>query len=724
MGDKMDKKSKIAVFVSGTGTNLQALLDASEDEAYPAKIELVVSDKDGIMAIDRAKKYGIDYVVVPYSAQDNGQMTADNIIAELKEHEIDWIVLAGYMRILHSNLIAAYHHRIINIHPSLLPLYGGKGFYGDRVHRAVLEDQCEYSGISIHFVDEGVDTGEIIYQEKVKIDKDESVDSLKNKIHKLEHKALVNVVKELSMINRKRGNMKRALISVSDKTGVVEFAKGLEKLGVEILSTGGTYKKLYDADIKVIRVEDYTGATEMFDGRVKTLHPKVHGGILGRRDNEMDAKQAKEFNIPWIDMVVVNLYPFKQTMLSKDATHEDKIENIDIGGPTMIRSAAKNYKDVLVVCNPEDYSTILKNISENKLDVDFRQQLAGKAFEHTAHYDAMIASYFREQNNIVFPETLTLTWEKTAELRYGENPHQMAASYKNVRDNFINLFNAVQLNGKALSYNNYNDANSALNLVKEFDKPTVVALKHANPCGVGSDDDIAKAFIKARDCDPKSIFGGIVASNRAVNEQMAEELSKIFLEVVLAPTFTDKALEILSQKENLRLLSWNTDSFSNLKSTADKFVENTQHMLTNISGGILIQDVDDICGKGFDAVTDCEPTDDQVQNLEFAWAVAKHVKSNGIVIVKNMQTIGIGVGQVNRVWAVEEAIEHSNYDVNGAVLASDGFFPFADSIEAAHKAGIKAIIQPGGSIRDEEVISKANELGIAMLFTNVRHFKH
>ncbi len=517
--------------------------------------------------------------------------------------------------------------------------------------------------------------------------------------------------------------MKRALISVSDKTGVIQFAKKLVDENFEILSTGGTKKALEDAGINVISVEDVTGVNEMFDGRVKTLHPKIHGGILGRRSNKEDCEQAKREGIEWIDMVVVNLYPFKQTLLNPDATHEDKIENIDIGGPTMIRSAAKNYSDVMVVCDPSDYDDVIKHIKSGDISMQFRQKLAGKAFEHTANYDAMISGYFTEQNDVEWQDTLSLTWEKQEVLRYGENPHQNAAAYKNVFCDGYNLFNAKQLHGKALSYNNYNDSDSALRIVKQFKVPTVVGLKHTNPCGIGSADSISEAYKKAYDCDPKSIFGGIIAANRVVDADTAKQINSIFVEVVMAPDFTDEALNILTQKQNIRLLSWGVENFFDEEN--EIYNSNKNMEIKSIEGGLLIQDVDQSPeNMQLEVVTDKKPTDEQMKNLEFAWKVAKFVKSNGIVIAKNMQTIGIGVGQVNRIWAVEEAVEHSLFDVSGAVLASDGFFPFADSIDVAYKAGISAIIQPGGSIRDKEVIEKANELGIAMVFTGCRHFKH
>lgn len=508
--------------------------------------------------------------------------------------------------------------------------------------------------------------------------------------------------------------MKRALISVSDKTGIVDFAKRLSQRGIEIISTGGTKVALEKAGISVKSVENITKTPAMFDGRVKTLHPKIHGGILGRRHLKEDQLQAKTEGIVWIDLVVVNLYPFKKTLQENGASHEKKIENIDIGGPTLIRAAAKNYEDVLVVCDPKDYNHVIEAVEKDEISIKIRQNLAGKAFEHTAHYDALIAEYFRSKNEIRFPQTLTLTWERHQTLRYGENPHQRGAAYKNSVFSKQGIWGAQMLHGKVLSYNNLNDADSALALIKEFEKPTALALKHTNPCGVGSSDKIEQAFEKARDCDPISIFGGIVTVNRPLDLMTAKKIQELFIEIVIAPEYTKEALEILRTKKNLRILSY--------KKEEKDFQEGH---LRGINGGVLVQDFD----EGFseekrEVVTNIRPTKMEKKDMEFAWKVAKHIKSNGIVIAKNLQTLGIGTGQVNRIWAVEQAIAQSRFELKGSVMASDGFFPFSDGLETAAKAGISAIIQPGGSVQDSSVIKKANELGVAIIFTGFRHFKH
>lgn len=510
----------------------------------------------------------------------------------------------------------------------------------------------------------------------------------------------------------------RALISVSDKTGVVEFARELEQLGVQVISTGGTHKKLEEAGIDVTGISDVTGFPECLDGRVKTLHPAVHGGILARRDVPEHMQQLKDLNIETIDIVAINLYPFKETIMKPDVTLADAIENIDIGGPTMLRSAAKNHKDVAVVCDPADYAIVAEELRANgEVSYKTKYRLALKVFEHTAAYDAMISQYLREQIDAPLPDNVTLTFEKLQDLRYGENPHQNATYYKEIRPFRGSLATAKQLHGKELSFNNINDANGALMTLKEFTEPTVVASKHANPCGVGCGETLHEAYVRAHDCDPTSIFGGIVACNREVDRATAEEMSKIFLEIVLAPSFSDEALEILTQKKNIRLMTIEG---------IEEPVPAGQYDMKKESGGLLIQDMD-LSLYDEDAlkvVTEKAPTDKEMADMKMAMKVVKHIKSNGIVYVKDGATVGIGPGQTNRIWAAQNAIRQAESSLEGAVMASDAFFPFSDCVEAAAAAGITAIIQPGGSIRDQESIDKANELGIAMVFSGQRHFKH
>lgn len=512
---------------------------------------------------------------------------------------------------------------------------------------------------------------------------------------------------------------KRAIISVSDKSGIVEFAKGLSKLGIEIISTGGTLETLKTNGIDATSISEITEFPECFDGRVKTLHPKIHGGILALRDNKKHMDEMSELDIESIDFVVVNLYPFKETITKDGVSLEDAIENIDIGGPTMLRAAAKNYRDVVVVTDPSDYNDILLELNENEsISLKTRYDLALKVFEYTAHYDALIADYLRDRRETKdLPEFLTLTYEKVQELRYGENPHQKAFFYREILDRKGSLVNAIQLHGKELSYNNINDTNGALDLLKEFKEPTVVAVKHANPCGVASDDDIYEAYKKAYESDPISIFGGIVTINREVDARIAQEINKIFIEIIVAPSYTEDALNILKKKKNIRILQ-----LDNIMAQ-DKNV----YDMKKVYGGLLIQDIDNKLLKDDEElklVTKRAANKRELEDLLFAFKVVKHVKSNAIVVAKNNKTLGIGPGQVNRIWAVDSSIERGGDETSGGVLASDAFFPFPDSIESAAKAGIKAIIQPGGSIKDNESIKACNKHGIAMYFTGMRHFKH
>jgi len=509
----------------------------------------------------------------------------------------------------------------------------------------------------------------------------------------------------------------RALISVSDKTGVVELADELSSLGIEIISTGGTYKKIKDAGIDVIPVDSITGFPECLDGRVKTLHPKIHAGILAVRSNKEHIKQLKQLEVDPIDIIVINLYPFRETISKENVALEEAIGNIDIGGPTMLRSAAKNYQDVAVVIDPADYGTIINELKQsNNISLSTKFNLAYKVFEHTASYDAMIAEYMRKQLGLSFPDTLTVTFEKQQDLRYGENPHQDAVFYREMGSLDGTLAGATQLHGKELSYNNISDTNGALELLREFTDITYVGVKHANPCGVGSADNGYDAWKKAYDADPVSIFGGIVVTNTTVCEKVAQDISKIFIEIVVAPDYTEKALEILKKKKNIRLLKLPTINCTISSTTWD---------LKKIAGGILVQDMDlDLISQELEFPTKAKPTNEQMNDLMFAWKIVKHTKSNGIAIAKGLQSVGIGPGQVNRIWATEQAIEHGGENTKGAVLASDAFFPFDDCVTVAAEAGITAIIQPGGSIRDEDSIKACDKAGIAMVFTGMRHFKH
>lgn len=513
---------------------------------------------------------------------------------------------------------------------------------------------------------------------------------------------------------------KRALISVSDKAGIVDFAQELTKLGWEIISTGGTKVALDDAGVKTIAIDDVTGFPEMMDGRVKTLHPKIHGGLLARRDRDSHLQAAQDHEIGLIDLVVVNLYPFKETILKPDVTYADAVENIDIGGPSMLRSGAKNHASVTVVVDPADYAVVLEELADaGQTTFETRQRLAAKVFRHTAAYDALIAEYFTAQVGETNPEKLTLTYDLKQPMRYGENPQQDADFYQKALPTDYSIASAKQLNGKELSFNNIRDADAAIRIIRDFkDRPTVVALKHMNPCGIGQADDIETAWDYAYEADPVSVFGGIVVLNREVDAATAEKMHPIFLEIIIAPSYTEEALAILTnKKKNLRLLELAFDAQD--ESEIEK-------EYTGVVGGLLVQNQDVVTENPSDwqVVTDRQPTEQEQAALEFAWKACKYVKSNGIIVTNDKMTLGVGPGQTNRVASVRIAIEQAKERLEGAVLASDAFFPFADNIEEIAAAGIKAIIQPGGSVRDQDSIDAANKHGLTMIFTGVRHFRH
>ncbi|MCH5463253.1 bifunctional phosphoribosylaminoimidazolecarboxamide formyltransferase/IMP cyclohydrolase [Lactobacillus sp. LC28-10] len=507
---------------------------------------------------------------------------------------------------------------------------------------------------------------------------------------------------------------KLALLSVSDKTGIVEFGSELTKRGYEIISTGGTLKTLVDGGVQATPVEDVTGFPEMLDGRVKTLHPRIHAGILAKRDNPQHMAKLKENGIDPIDLICVNLYPFKETIQKDGVTDAEAIEQIDIGGPSMLRAAAKNFQDVTVITDQADYSEFLERYDGNQLDVAYRRHLAAKVFRQTAAYDALIAKYMTEES---FPEKLTVTYEKVEDMRYGENSHQAAAYYKEPIPDQYSLANAKQLHGKTLSYNNTRDADAALRIIADFDKPTVVALKHMNPCGIGVSDDLLSAWNLAYESDPISIFGGIIALNRKVNLATAEKMHALFLEIIIAPAFDDDAYAVLAKKKNLRILTLDFGQ-----------VNPNQKDIVTVLGGALYQDADTVheTVNDFKVVSKTQPTEAQLKALEFGQTVVKHVKSNAIVVTTANQTLGVGAGQMNRIdslkIAVDKAEEKRAYDE--AIVASDAFFPMDDCVEYAAKHGIKAIVEPGGSIKDQASIDKADEYGIALVFTGVRHFKH
>ena len=510
---------------------------------------------------------------------------------------------------------------------------------------------------------------------------------------------------------------KRALVSVSDKTGIVEFCKRLIACDYEIISTGGTAKALKEAGLPVIGISELTGFPECLDGRVKTLHPIVHAGLLAMRSNPEHMAQLEKLKINTIDIVAVNLYPFKATISKPGVSFEEAVENIDIGGPTMIRAAAKNYQDVAVLVDPKDYEKVLSELEAGEITLETKKYLQYKVFAHTAVYDSMISNYLAEKLEIRYPETMTCAYEKTQDMRYGENPHQGASYYSEVFLRAGSLSKAKQLWGKELSYNNINDANGALELVKEFDEPCVVACKHANPCGVGTGKTIYEAYVKAYESDPVSVFGGILAINGIVDEATAKEINKIFIEIVIAEGFTKEALDVLTTKKNIRLLE-----LSDIKARR----EATAYDMKKVYGGLLVQDYDEtlFAEENVKVVTKRAPTAEEMKAMLFNWKVVKHTKSNAIVIGMEDRTTGIGMGQTNRIWAAQQAIEHAGDKAKLSVMASDAFFPFPDCVEECVKAGISAIIQPGGSKNDQLSIDACDKAGIAMIFVGDRHFKH
>lgn len=508
---------------------------------------------------------------------------------------------------------------------------------------------------------------------------------------------------------------KRALLSVSNKQGLAGFAEQLHQLNYELISTGGTKRVIEDAGIPVKSISELTDFPEIMDGRVKTLHPSVHGGLLAKRANQDHMKQLDDLEIQTIDLVAVNLYPFKETIAKEGVTEADAIENIDIGGPTMLRAAAKSFEDVAVVVDPADYEEVVTGLRSDELSFEVRRKLAAKVYRHTANYDAMIADYFSQLTEEPFPETYTVTYEKVQSLRYGENPHQSAAFYKKANVEGTSLADAEQLNGKELSYNNIQDANAALEVVLEFNQPAAVAVKHMNPCGVGVGENLYDAYLKAYEGDPISIFGGIVALNREVDADTAAKLKEIFLEIIIAPGFSQEAIEILTTKKNLRLLK-----------VEMKRSDRPAHKLASVNGGLLVQDTDEgsLNHVELEVATEREPSEQELEDLKLGWKVVKHVKSNAIVVAKGDRTLGVGAGQMNRVGAAKIAFEQAGEKAEGSIMASDAFFPMPDTVEAAAEAGVTAIIQPGGSKRDQDSIDACNKHGLAMVFTKMRHFKH
>ncbi|HOW89368.1 MAG TPA: bifunctional phosphoribosylaminoimidazolecarboxamide formyltransferase/IMP cyclohydrolase [Elusimicrobiales bacterium] len=728
----------IAVFASGEGTNLQALIDASKAGRLAGRVSLVVSSRDGAGALRRAGAENIPGVV----ADPKKFADPRNYDAYLKDlclrYRADLVCLAGFMLKLGPELLDAFRGRILNVHPALLPAFGGKGFYGMKLHEAVLASGVRLSGATVHVVDSEYDRGPVVLQRAVDVFSEDTPASLAARVAAAEHaiypKAADLFCRGLARIEGNRvvalkaeekepGRVRRVLISVSDKSGVVDFARGLSGAGVEIVSTSGTYKLLAGAGVPVRPLEDLTGFPEMLDGRVKTLNPMVHGGILYRRDDPGHAGAVLRHGIEPIDMVVVNLYPFEETARKAAPWSEELIENIDIGGVALLRAAAKNCRDVAVLTGPQDYGRVLDAMRANggRVPPELKKELAVKAFGHTGAYDTAIHRALAPSASALpaassrpeFADVFEARLNKMNELRYGENPHQSCALYS--RNHKLPF---AQLQGKELSYNNILDAYGAYQAVQDFDVPAAVVFKHVTPCGMGAGVDLREAFERAWASDPLSAFGGIIAVNRRLDGEIAEFLSKKFIEVICAPDFDAGALEVFSKKTNLRLLKW--DSFP-----SDHLV------LKSVGHEVLISEDDrQLLGGKWEVPTLKRPSAEETEALKFAWTAVKYVRSNAIVLADRGRTVGIGAGQMSRVDAVHMAghkygeFLKLNPKPGVLVMASDAFFPFPDSLETAAALGVTSVIQPGGSVKDKEVVMAADRLGLSMVLTGMRHFRH
>ncbi len=728
---------KIAILASGEGTNLQALIDACGSRRIPGRIVLVISSKKNASALRRAADAGLPAKCVSPKDFNSPEAFDASLAAECRKSGAELVCLAGFMLKLLRPMLDAYPDRILNLHPALLPAFGGKGMYGAKVHEAVLKSGAKVSGCTIHLVDALYDHGAILAQSSVPVLSNDTAETLADRVHIQEHWLYPEVVKlfaegrvevdgRVATILPPRDEdsprIRRAILSVSDKTGLIDFAKGLEELGIEIVSTSGTARALREAGLEVRSLDSLTGFPEILDGRVKTLHPKIHGGILLRRGDPEHAREAVVHGLEPIDMVAVNLYPFEKVAAKASSPYSREVlENIDIGGVTLIRAAAKNFEDVAVVVSPSDYATVLKELdtSSCQLSLEARRKLALTAFRHTAGYDAMISTAWSGAGEPPaserFPQKLDVGLRRVQTLRYGENPHQNAALY--VREE-RGESSYTQLQGKELSYNNLLDAFGTWDTVNEFQEPAAVIFKHVTPSGIGTAPTLLEAFDRAWASDPLSAFGGILAVNQKFTKDIAERLSKRFMEVIVAPEYEPEALELLKKKKKLRILVMKTPPPATL-------------LLRSLGDEVLVTEPDRMTfGGDLQSVTKREPTKDEEAALRFAWIACKHVKSNAIVLADPHGTVGIGAGQMSRVDSVHMAgVKFAAYkkDYGGPktlVMASDAFFPFRDGIDAAVRCGITAIIQPGGSIRDEEVIQAADEHDLAMIFTGMRHFRH
>ena len=737
---------KLAVLASGTGTNLQALLDQVHG-SDGIEIVAVASDKPDAGALRRAGQAGVPWAV--FATSDFADRAArDRAIAEwLRERGVELVVLAGYMQLLSPEFLDAFAGRVINVHPGLLPAFPGLAAVDQALAYGV-----KVFGVTIHFVDEGVDTGPVILQRAIELPDARTAAEVLERLHPIEHELLPEAVRliargavKLDPSNPRRvlierysreqmqpgtepvsvyapslaGEVRiaRALLSVSDKRGIVEFARGLAELGIEIVSTGGTAGALTEAGVTVRSISELTGFPEIMDGRVKTLHPKLHAGLLAVRDDPSHMQAAQDQDVEFVDLVCVNLYPFERTAGQRGVDDQEVIENIDIGGPTMIRAAAKNHRFVAPVVSPESYDAVLAELRESGrlLSPSTRENLAAEAFAYTARYDTAIARWFQEKRED-FPPLLVRAFEKVLELPYGENPHQRAAYYAQVGSRTHVLSMISQLGGKRLSFNNLLDLDSGRLLLAEFQIPACAIIKHNNPCGVAVGKTPLEAYQHAFACDPMSAFGGVVCLNRQVDRTLAEALVDQFIEVLFARGYDEEALEVLASKPNTRLLDDRERRKPNM----------IDAHLRQVVGGMLVEDRDfDLEERAeMQVVSERHPTEAEWGELAFAWKVCKHVKSNAIVLAKNLATVGIGAGQMSRVDSVRLAIEKSLSSLEGAAMASDAYFPFSDGPQLGLEAGVTAIIQPGGSVRDALTVDAADAAGAAMVFTSRRHFRH
>jgi len=703
-------RRRIAVLVSGFGSNLQAIIDAASAGSLDVEVVLVAADRADAFGLQRAQRAGIaTLLAVPTREQRRDPAARAQYDAQLAtqvaEVAPDLVVLAGWMRVLSPSFLDRFDGRVINLHPALPGTFAGTHAI-ERAFDAARAGTIDRTGVMVHRVVPEVDAGPVIVSEEVAIAGDDTLETLTARIHQVEQRLLVEAIRRTGGT---MATLRRALISVHDKSGLSELGRALIERGFQLVASGGTAQALRAADLAVSPVEQVTGSPQLLDGRVKTLHPAIFGGILARRTPEHLAELASHQLAP-IDVVVCNLYPFVETV-QRGASESDTVEQIDIGGVSLLRAAAKNFESVAVVCETADYSQLIELLDGPADALARRRQLALKAFRHTAAYDAAISDWFgRGAASAELPATLHLAGERRQALRYGENPHQRAALYGVAGAPFP----FEQHQGKELSYNNLVDLDAASAMVAEFALPTVAIVKHTNPCGLASGDDAVSAFRRALECDPVSAFGSVIAVNRPVNMELLEAIGTLFVEVMVAPAFDEAALDWLARKKkNCRVLSGQPAATGQLQ-------------IRSLLGGLLVQTADDrsVDRTAWRIVSKRQPSDAELRELEFAWRAVKHVKSNAIVFARDQSLVGVGAGQMNRVDSVFLAARRAGEKARGAVLGSDAFFPFADGVELAAQAGVTAGIEPGGSIRDDEVIAAVDRLGLAMVFTGERHFRH